>query len=66
MHTTECEKVRFFHNGDFSGNVTVVDKATGKKMEIPFFEIKRLVVEYVRIEKIQKLEGCKDDVVLGL
>lgn len=66
MHTTEGNKARFFHNGDFSGNVQIVVKATGEEIEIPFEDIKTLVAEYVRRDRIRWLQQATDDAALGL
>lgn len=66
MHTTEGKRFRFFHNGDFSGHVRVINKKSNETMEILFEDIKSLAAEYVRQEKISKLENCTDDGVLGL
>lgn len=61
MHTTEGKKYRYFHNGDFSGDIDVADKKTGNTViKIPFEDFKLLVAEYVRIEKISRLEQRED------
>jgi len=64
MHTTEATKYRFFHNGDYSGDVKVMNKETKEEIEIPFEDIKRLVASWVMSEKISRLEQAEDDELL--
>ena len=67
MHTTNGKKIRFFHNGDYSGDVKMIEIKTGKEIgEVPFDDLKTLVAQYVRDERVQKLEDASDDHVLGL
>jgi hypothetical protein len=62
MHTTEGKKYRYFHHGDFSGDIDVADKKTGQTViKIPFEDFKMLVAKYVRIEKISRLEQSDGD-----
>lgn len=65
MHTTESTRFRFHHNGDFSGDVIAVDKATNVETHIPFTDIKTLVAEQVRRERIARLEDASDDEILS-
>lgn len=65
MHTTQGKKFRFFHNGDFSGDIDIADKKTGKTLlSVPFNDLKALVAEWVQSEKIIKLEDADDDTIL--
>jgi hypothetical protein len=66
MRTTEGTKVRFHHNGDFSGDVTIVDKETKVELDVPFEDLKALVAKYVRSERISKLDQSDDNTTLGL
>lgn len=64
MHTTEGTKYRFFHNGDYSGDIQVMNKDTNQIVEIPFIDLKRLVSSWVLLEKTTKLEQAEDDEIL--
>ena len=64
MHTTEGTKYRFFHNGDYSGDVKAMNKETKEEIEIPFEDLKRLVANWVMTEKISRLEQAEDDELL--
>jgi len=64
MHTTEGTKYRFFHHGDYSGDVKVMNKETGQEIEIPFEDLKRIVASWVMTEKISRLEQAEDDELL--
>ena len=67
MHKTEGIKFRFFHNGDFSGDVQILEIETGKVVAIvPFEDLKRLVASHVMHKRIAKLEEMNDDELLGL
>lgn len=65
MHTTEIDDAVFNHNGDYSGNVRITDE-NGNVCEVSFDALKGFVAEYVRQEKISKLENAWYDEVLGL
>jgi len=65
MHTTEGSKFRFFHHGDFSGDIDIADKTTGEMiLSVPCDDLKALVAAWVRGEKISKLEDADDDAIL--
>ena len=65
MHTTKGTKFTFFHHGDFSGDIDIADKKTGKTLlSVPFADLKALVSEWVQGEKISKLEDADDDAIL--
>lgn len=67
MRTTEGKTHRFFHHGDYSGDVKIMEIKTGQIVtEVPFADIKRLVASYVMHEKISKLEQMNDNKILGL
>lgn len=58
----------FHHNGDYSGDVDIVrcDHAGEKFVRVPFWQIKRLVAEFVRAEKMRRIENATSDELLGL
>lgn len=80
MHTTDCNATTFHHNGDYSGDVIVLDIRTRQEIRVPFDDIKTLVAKYVRdrqisrleqispvnYEEINRLEQAEPDEVLGL
>lgn len=55
----------FHHNGDFSGFIEYED-SKGGYATLPFEDMKALVAEYVRRERISRLEEMSDDEVFGL
>lgn len=57
MHTFKGNKINIFHNGDYSGEIKIINKATSESMEIESEEIFKFVAEYVRSKKIQEVEG---------
>jgi len=67
MHTTEGKTTRFIHNGDYSGDVELINKKTGKSMgKVPFDELLMLVADCVRSEKVGRIEAATDKEILGL
>jgi hypothetical protein len=60
-HTFKGKEVAIIHNGDFSGDVSIVKELPGQKhameMKLPFEDLLDFVAEYVRGEAIEKLEG---------
>ena len=79
MHTTDGDRFRFFHNGDFSGHVRCMDKETEEMMEIPFDDLKVIVAAGVRSarlhcmeewdaprEEVDRVENMSDDEILGI
>jgi hypothetical protein len=77
-HTTTTDAgITFHHNGDYSGDVSLrlsedqVEQGQFKnetyyEIEIPFDAMKELVANYVRSEKISKLEQAEDNEILGV
>jgi hypothetical protein len=67
MYTTKVNKTIFHHNGDFSGDIHIYfENNSGAEILIPFDDIKGLVAEYIRREKISKLEDAEDNELLGV
>ncbi len=65
MHTTEGTQFRFHHNGDFSGEIRVVNKSTEDMVvKIPFEDFKTLVAAWVRSVRISNVEDSCDDGIL--
>lgn len=58
----------FHYDGDFSGVVDIVrsTQAGEKFVRVPFWQIRRLVAEYVRAERIAQTEVATDRELLGL
>jgi len=53
-HTTTIDNTVFIHDGDFIGDVEIRRGGTG--IIVPFEDLLALVAEYVRMERIAKLE----------
>jgi hypothetical protein len=71
-HQLETCGIRFFFNGDFSGDVTIVTPAApgtppheAPTFDVPFTALKELVAEAVRRKKISDLEDLEADELLG-
>lgn len=65
MHTHEAQKFRFHYDGDFSGDVICVNKATSKETIIPAEDLLELVaVAYVLPNKIEVLEQATTEQLL--
>lgn len=56
MHTFNTKTAWFLHNGDFSGEVKIVNKSNGQETEVPFTDIKKFVAESMRRKKIAYVE----------
>jgi hypothetical protein len=54
MHTTQVNKTRFFHNGDYSGTITIVE--SGAEVHIPMEDLEELVAEKERRDVLQYIE----------
>lgn len=67
MHTTSGTRFRYFHNGDFSGDVQIADKDTGETLlTVPFADLALLVAERIRLDRISDLESASVKEVLGV
>ena len=75
MHSFNAPSGRtYHHNGDFSGAVKfdaqvemMSPTSAGLAwVEVPFEDLRALVAEYARRERISRLEEMSDDEVLGL
>lgn len=67
MHTFEADDdFRIHHNGDYSGDVTIVHDKTKQEMTVPFTVLVEFVAHFVRGERISKLENASFAEVLGV
>lgn len=68
MHTFESEQHYFFHNGDYSGEVQIAPKFYQKDdgVVLEMKEILDFVAQYIRRNKISKLEEASTEEILNL
>lgn len=66
MHTFEGKSVRFFHHGDFEGEVVITNKETNEQMIVEMEDLINLVGEKVRCEKIGEIQSKTGRELLGL
>lgn len=53
-------------NGDFSGDVRLSNERKAVDVTLPFDVLKALVAEYLRRERVSRLEQASPDELLGL
>ena len=70
MHTTQGQFVNFNHNGDYDGDVIITPRDDyllvdeQGRVRVPFSDLKELVADYVRSERISRLElACSDEIL---
>lgn len=61
-HTFRGMRAMIFYNGDFSGDVTIMD--ADQEVVVPFDDIKQFIAEYIRRKKTRDLECMPSDMVL--
>lgn len=66
MHTFDGSKTRFHFNSDMSGDCEIIEKESGRSMKVPCEDILDFVANYVRNEKIGKLEQINTNDILGI
>lgn len=66
MHTFEGKSCRIHFNSDMSGDIHIVEKNSDKEIKVDGQDILDFVTNYVRIEKISKLEQMETKDILGL
>lgn len=66
MYTFESANTRIHYNSDLSGYITIINKADDSEVVVYGKDIIRFVANYVRDEKISKLEQTSDEEILGL
>ena len=64
MHTFNGKSCTIFHNGDMSGNLIIAKDNV--EIKIDSQDILDLVAEYIRQEKISKLEQMETNELLNL
>ena len=66
MHTFEGNKTRIHYNSDMSGDCIVINKETEQEVRVSCEDILDFVANYVRIQKISKLEQMETKDVLEI
>lgn len=64
MHATQGKSCVFFHNGDYSGETII--RTESDEITIDTQDIFNFVADYIRSEKIGKLESMSSDEIFGL
>lgn len=59
-HTTNINKTAFIHNGDFSGDVTIVREEVRMQVTVPVEDLVSFVVTRLKEAKIAYLEDVSD------
>lgn len=66
MHTFEGNKTRIHYNSDMSGDCIIFNKEDGQEIRVSCEDILDFVANYVRIQKISKLEQMETKDVFGI
>lgn len=66
MHTFHGKKTRIHYNSDMSGNIIIQHKDYELELSVLGEDILDFVAEYVRSQKISKLEQMDSKKLLGL
>lgn len=66
MHTFDGKSCRIHFNSDMSGEIHIVEKDSDKEIEVDGQDILDFVANYVRSERISKLEQMETKEILGL
>ena len=66
MHTFEGKGCRIHHNSDMSGEVYICDKNSDDELKVEAQDILDFVANYIRAERIEKLEQMNADSILHL
>lgn len=69
MHTTGYLGVTFIHNGDYSGDVTILDPQDPSRQHrivVPFAALKSIVADCVRDLRKADLDIASSDRILGI
>lgn len=66
MHTFEGKSCRIHHNSDMSGEVYICDKNSDDELKVEAQDILDFVANYIRAERIEKLEQMNADSILHL
>lgn len=65
-HTTSFDGFSFIHNGDFSGEIEIVDTTTGHRMLVPGRILIGFAAEIIRQREIARWENMEQDEILGV
>ena len=66
MHTFNGDKTRIHYNSDMSGDCIIFNKETEQEVRVPCEDILDFVANFVRGQKIGKLEQMETKDVLGI
>lgn len=66
MRTFNVKKTTIHYNSDMSGNCIIFNNETEQEVEVPCEDILDFVANYVRSQKIGKLEQIDSKKILGL
>lgn len=66
MHTFDGNKIRIHYNSDMSGDCIIFNKEDGQEIRVPCEDILDFVANYVRNQKISKLEQMETKDVFGI
>ena len=66
MQTFNGKKTRIHYNSDMSGDCIIFNKETEQEVNISCEDILKFVAEYIKIQKISKLEQMNSAEILGL
>lgn len=64
MHSYQTQTAHFFHNGDFSGDVEIIDIG-GDSVWVSMDSLKGFMAYYLRCQQISRLENASADEILG-
>ena len=66
MHTFNGKKSAIHFNSDMSGECIIFNKETEQEVKVPCEDILEFVADYVRSQKISKLEQMETKDILGI
>ena len=66
MHTFTGNKAVIHYNADMSGDCNIINRDTGQIVSVPCDDILSFVAEFIRSEKIGKIEAQDFKDILGI
>lgn len=66
MHTFNGKEITIHYDSDMSGYCDIIDKETEQGLTVPCEDILDFVANYVRSQKIGKLEQMETKDILGI
>ena len=57
MHSTILEKFTFLHDGDYGGQIFIVNRLTGQEMHVDSSELFDFLGQFLRSQKIRQIES---------